>query len=280
MVGRRRHGIGFGLVLGTLVAAGPPALAEQFQCMHGDVERRVELNFAETANRLPCKVLYWRNVAEDAEPRVLWRAEADATFCIDKTKDLIARLEDGGWRCTVADEAQTARREAEPRAREDDQGRQAREPEAPSAPVQAEQEQTNGQHSDERQREALRQSIERDLERLNELTASSTGRFSMDVARFGDLDRDGVEDAAVVMTYRAGSDVAHYLVAYLFDGSAFRPAAKAYLGGSAQDLQVSEIEPIDDGAIRVRFAVSQPGDGRERAAFVLENGELIEAPTS
>jgi len=81
-----------------------------------------------------------------------------------------------------------------------------------------------------------------------------------------------------------GSDVAYYLLAYLFDGSAFVPAAKTYLGGSAQSIEGSQIASIDDGAIRVRFDVAPSGDGvatgHETAAFVFQDGELTEAPTS
>lgn len=283
MEARRRLGIGSGLVVGVALVASAPALAEQFQCRLGEGERRVELSFAEGPDRLPCEVLYWRNVTEESEPEVLWRAETNASFCVEKTQDLIARLENGGWRCT-AEGTQAANGQAEPRTRGDDRRTEAAPPERSAEPAAPEREQTNGQDATEQRRAVLGEAIARDLDRLNQLTASATGEFSMDMAKLGDLDRDGADDAAVIMTYRAGSDVAYYLLAYLFDGSAFRPAAKTYLGGSAQNLQVSEIETIDDGAIRVRFQETQGGAttaaGREGAAFVLEDGELIEAPTS
>lgn len=284
MEGHRRLGIRVGFVVGVMLAASPPVLAEQFQCRLGQAERRIELRFADNGNRLPCEVLYWRDVAVDAEPEVLWRAESEAGFCSERTQELIARLENGGWRCTSPEETQAAAGEtAEPRPPDDDRTTAAA-PDPSHAPDPSGQERTDGQDAAERQQEALGQAIRRDLERLNRLTASADGRFSMNVAKLGDLDRDGIDDAAVVMTYRTGSDAAYYLLAYLSDGSTFRPAAKTYLGGSAQNLEVSEIETIDDGAIRVRFQAAGPGgpapERRERAAFVLEDGKLVEASTS
>jgi len=280
-VPRARHRLGIALLVGATLLGSAPALAEEFQCRLGGVERRVELHLADSANRVPCEVLYWRNVAQQTEPRVLWHAESDARFCIEKTQELIARLEDGGWRCTVADATRSARGEAEPQPESDDRQTAASPPERSTPP---DQDQSNGRDATERQQAVLGQAIARDLERLNQLTASATGRFSMHLAEFGDLDRDGVDDAAVIMTYRTGSDVAYYLLAYLFDGSAFVPAAKTYLGGSAQSIEGSQIASIDDGAIRVRFDVAPSGDGvatgHETAAFVFQDGELTEAPTS
>ena len=69
-----------GLVVGTLsliavsTLAGP-VQSEEFQCRRGDLVRRIELQFADDADRLPCQVVYWKDQESPGEPRVPWKAE-------------------------------------------------------------------------------------------------------------------------------------------------------------------------------------------------------------
>jgi hypothetical protein len=123
----------------------------------------------------------------------------------------------------------------------------------------------------------------RDLRRLAQLSSATDVRFEVAGAELGDLDRDGDDDAAVLLNYlsdRPGT--AQFLLAYRFDGGTFHPTAKTYLGGLGADVLTSDIERINDGTIELVLQMRQQGDqeccpsGRHRRAYALQRGALIE----
>jgi len=182
----------------------------------------------------------------------------DFGFCIERTRDLVQRLEEGGWSC----------RKAAPGERS-----------VPTIPALA----PSGQEAmPEAERRRLDQALARDLQRLAELS-SAKARFEVAGARLGDLDQDGDADAAVLLDYLSdGPASAQFLMAYQYDGETFRPAAKTYLGRLGAEARVSGIERIDEGVIEVVLQVRQQGDqeccpsGRHRQAYVLQDGNLVE----
>ena len=93
-----------GLVVGTLslivvsTLAGP-VHSEEFQCRRGDLVRRVELQFGNDADRLPCQVVYWKDQESPGEPRVPWKADHDLEFCVVKAREMVDGLQSAGWSC-------------------------------------------------------------------------------------------------------------------------------------------------------------------------------------
>jgi hypothetical protein len=101
-------------------------------------------------------------------------------------------------------------------------------------------------------------------------------------AGFGDLHGDGQPDAAALITFDfGGTDYVQHLIAYLYRQGTYRPAASRLIAGSHGDVQSAELEAIKGGMIFLDLRVLQAtgagccASGSRRAAFVLENGELI-----
>ena len=131
---------------------------------------------------------------------------------------------------------------------------------------------------------ALDAIIEQNLVRLND---GVDGRFAAEIADYGDLDGDGLDDGLVFFTYelqRLGQ--ARFVAAYLFDGESYALAATKPLAGSDDSVHSAEIELIEDGVISLRLNVLEPGDaaccpsGLRRQELVLRGGQLIEARTA
>jgi hypothetical protein len=260
-------------ILGMLIGPGQvwvpsqalaDAVEEAFTCHHQARERRVELRHADRPNRLPCQVVYWRDATQTDGGRPLWEAEHDYGFCIEQSRVLLQRLEDGGWSCSklpLDRSAVAAIPAIAPR------GVEALPPRSqPSPSVVAD-------------RRKLDEALARDLSRLAELSSTPGARFEIAATELGDLDRDGDADAAVLLTYLSdGRPPVQFLMAYLFDGQTFRAAAKAYLGSLDSGSAASAIEGIDDGNIELWFELQQRGGsfGRQRQTYLLRDNVLVE----
>jgi hypothetical protein len=121
--------------------------------------------------------------------------------------------------------------------------------------------------------------LARDLRKLEELTGAEV---QAGAAGFGDLHGDRQPDAAVLITFDfGGTNYVQHLVVYLYREGTYRPAASRFIAGSHGDVQSAELEAIKEGMIFVDLRVLQAAgavccaSGSRRAAFVLENGELI-----
>jgi len=123
----------------------------------------------------------------------------------------------------------------------------------------------------------LDQVVEQTLRSVQELYG---GHFQAELAAFGDLDADGLEDAAVLITYRAERDeYVQYLVAYLFNGQTFQSVATKNVGGRFLDALRADLQGIADGKILVELEALDGGAAccaRRRTAFALDNGQLVE----
>ncbi|MDH3747177.1 MAG: hypothetical protein OER97_03135 [Gammaproteobacteria bacterium] len=78
--------------------------AESYQCSYGELQRRVEI-FTEPGVSVPCEVHYYKDTEAPGEPRVLWRATSDASYCEQKTAEFIEKLTGWGWNCGQKDAA-------------------------------------------------------------------------------------------------------------------------------------------------------------------------------
>jgi len=106
------------------------------------------------------------------------------------------------------------------------------------------------------------------------------GDFRAEGTAFGDLDGDGREDAAVLVTYQTErEEYVQYLVAYLFDGETFQSTATKNVGGRFLDALRADVRGIVDRAIVVDLQALDAGEvccETRRAAFVLREGQLVE----
>lgn len=240
-----RGRLGFVAVWGALapVVLGPPAMGEEFHCRLGDNVRRVELLLTDDQDRLPCQVLYWRSNDQPAEPQILWRADFNLEFCFDKARTMIREMQSAGWRCGLVK-----------------QEMQAIEPAAPPP-------------SPEPGDQALHEAVGRDLQRLEKLVGNAGGSFDLTQSALGDLDGDAVSDAAVLLDYEAGGVVkGTFLLAYVFRGDRFEPAAKTALGSDQRGVSGVTIERR---VIELHGDPSATPDPGQRPAYVLRAGQLV-----
>lgn len=63
--------------------------------------RHYSIVFQNTETGLPCSVVDKTN---EQNPRVLWRAEHERSFCQEKIRELVKRLKEQGWRCTATND--------------------------------------------------------------------------------------------------------------------------------------------------------------------------------
>ena len=87
------------LSLPTALIAPSVAQSAEFQCRRGDLVRRIEVQFADDADRLPCQVVYWRDTEQPGRPRVPWNAENQLEFCVEKAREMVDSLQSAGWTC-------------------------------------------------------------------------------------------------------------------------------------------------------------------------------------
>jgi hypothetical protein len=253
------------------------AWSEEYQCRRGDLLRRIEVQFADDADRLPCQVLYWRNTESPGRPRVPWSAEHELNFCISKAREMVERLRSSGWACED-DDAPLSEDAAQLDAAAATE-RSSREPAAPAAPPPGD-DATNG--SSKPDQATLQAALARDIRRLDQLSGTSSGGFEPQMATLGDLNGDGVADGAALLSHRDGDGGAsHHLLVYLFDGKTFQPAARLNLEAYYQNFTKVAIADIADGAIELQLTTPRAGDpsccptGRRRATFELQDGKLV-----
>jgi hypothetical protein len=69
-----------------------------YQCSHGDLNRRVEIVY-ETGVTVPCEVHYYKDTEAPGERQVLWRALKQEGYCEEKTQEFVRQLASWGWNC-------------------------------------------------------------------------------------------------------------------------------------------------------------------------------------
>jgi hypothetical protein len=83
------------------------AYADSWSCRQGNDVREVHVE-QPTSAPVPCNVVY-RKLTEGIEDQVLWNAQSDESYCEEKARGFIEKLESLGWTCveTIRDEAAT-----------------------------------------------------------------------------------------------------------------------------------------------------------------------------
>jgi hypothetical protein len=283
--------------------------------------RLIELSGPDTTQGAACEVRYWRNAEAPGSGRSLWRANRDTDFCAARVRELIARLEAGGWTCNSSAQPASAapvpatgsapklapQTEPRPAAAAPAQIGPAPGPEPAEATLAAKSPsptasltapalfpakprshivaRTERSGSDEpvatppanANAALLDQIVEQTLHSARELYG---GHFQAELAAFGDLDDDGLQDAVVLITYQADrNEYVQYLVAYLFNGETFQSVATRNVGGRFLDALRADLQGIADGKILVELESLGGGTtccARRRSAFALQDGQLVE----
>ena len=78
-----------------------------YQCSHGDLQRRVEVVY-ETGVTVPCEVHYYKDTEAPGEQQVLWRALKQEGYCEEKTQEFVRQLASWGWSCGQAEASEEA----------------------------------------------------------------------------------------------------------------------------------------------------------------------------
>jgi hypothetical protein len=292
---------------GVLLVAAAAGSAENlhYTCSSRALIRQVEVR-EDPARNLACEVLYRKETENPGVEQVLWSAQRDHQFCTEKAEGLVELLESHGWACEPAGASAAApervearvrpepKPEASPAAPARDQAGVRPEPKSELAPADAGTDQARvppelkpeppitvpavARPSREPD-PVLRTAIAQDLEQLK---GSTEATVDAEVGALGDLNGDGREDAAVMITFDPdGDDHAQYLVAYVADGQTFRPAASKFLGGRYREIYGGEIEDIQAGEIHVSLQVLKANDpyccpsGQQPASFTLQGDELL-----
>lgn len=273
-----------------------PARSAEFRCWNGSLERRIEVSGPDAAQGTVCEVRYWRDASAPGSGRVLWSAQQDTDYCAARARELVTRLEAGGWTCgsgeqpaapqpthtqsamppPVADAPAPVAPASEPA--ESAAVGPAQPP--PPAPAQVEASppgETLVPPSANPAAALLDQVVKETLHSVEQLYG---GKFRAEHAAFGDLDGDGADDAAVLITYEAErNDYVQYLVAYLFNGETFQSAATKNVGGRFLDALRADLRGIADRRILLGLEALDGGAAccaTRRTAFALERGQLVE----
>lgn len=89
------------------ICVAGPAMAESVEhaCTHGQMTRAVEVTMPGRTGTA-CEVVY-RKPDEGMPEQVLWTANSDTGYCIDKAAGLIDKLGGWGWSCAPVEAAMT-----------------------------------------------------------------------------------------------------------------------------------------------------------------------------
>jgi hypothetical protein len=268
--------------VGLLATAGvaAPAQSEEYHCRRDDVVRRIEVQYADAADRLPCQVVYWRDTERPGEKQIPWNAQNQLEFCTRKAGEMVERLQSTGWTCDRESPP------AEDAAALDVAGPPEESPREPAAAEATQPDRDLDNGPAQPGNALLQDALSRDIRRLEELTGASW-QFEPDTVMLGDLDGDGVEDGAVLLSHRdERGGVSHHLLAYLFDGTTFQPIARVSLEAYYQNFKDVVVEDIGDRGIDLVLQTRRAGDpeccpsGRRRATFELRDGQLVLAAES
>ena len=293
------------LVASSVTAAvimAASASSEEYHCRRDDVVRRIEVQYADDADRLPCQVVYWRDTERPGDKQIPWNAQNQTEFCTRKAREMAEGLQSTGWTCERAappaedaaaldlaepPEASSPEPAAPPSEPADSSPEPAAPPSRPAASDVTEPDKDLQNGPPQPRNALLQEALARDIRRLEELTGAASWQFEPDAATLGDLDGDGLEDGAVLLSHRdENGGVTHHLLAYLFDGTTFRPIAQVSLEAYYQNFKDVTVEDIGDRGIELVLQMPRAGDpaccpsGRRRATFELRDGQLVLAAES
>ncbi len=75
------------------------AYADSWSCSSENNVREINIEYPSSAP-LPCHVVYKKLTEGFEDPQILWSAYHDDTYCEEKARGLVEKLEESGWVCT------------------------------------------------------------------------------------------------------------------------------------------------------------------------------------
>ncbi len=292
------------LVLATVQQSQAQSTTTQ-RCAKGADIRLIEIKFADDVGRLPCKVIYRPASDSDTLGIVSWQNIPTLAACRTQAGEVIERLSIEGWTCADGpaeddgiDNVATLREQgAEPGAERSEigvgpsTGLDGAALPAGVSPLLIEDDGEVFQDVDEPAKfvdnpdiappsEDLASLIKGDLSQLD---TTLDGLLEAEIAGYGDLNADDIDDALVLYTYISPQPAyRQFLAAYVFDGEAYQLTATKPVGGNISATMDARIETIDQGIIHLTLQAYEPGDasccpsGTHRIALALRELDLVE----
>lgn len=285
------------LLVALSASAAHSAEKTEYTCTSGELVRRIVIEVGDISTSLPCEVVYWKDQEAPGERRVLWNARSDAAFCESKASGLADKLSGAGWSCdagagTTVQAAATPTQPAAPApapAAEPALDAAATAPTQPAQPAPAPQAAPQPSAGQDLQTAAVAPAVPSAVPQIDQLETviqanlsslnqSVDGDFQAEIGDFGDLNRDGIDDAVVFFNYESSTaDFTQFVAAYLFNGESYHLAATKPVGGTDLAVRKVEVDDIVDGSIQLRLVLNDAGQGEDRrAAMVLRDGQLVE----
>ncbi|WP_334078815.1 hypothetical protein [Microbulbifer sp. M83] len=88
-----RAGVLPAFLIALSVSSG--SLAQDFTCVLGDRERRIDVVFADPPRKVPCEVRY----TKAGQVQSLWSAQHRAGYCESRAREFADRHRSWGWEC-------------------------------------------------------------------------------------------------------------------------------------------------------------------------------------
>lgn len=73
--------------------------AQAYVCEYQQHVRRVEVQYESPQQELPCEVHYKKKTEKPGHDQVLWSANNSASYCENKARSFVDKLEGWGWTC-------------------------------------------------------------------------------------------------------------------------------------------------------------------------------------
>lgn len=75
--------------------------ATSYECKQGKVTRSVKIEYSSAPAKVPCKVMYVKDVDANAEAKSIFNAEKKEGFCEEKLAAFIEKTQAAGFTCSA-----------------------------------------------------------------------------------------------------------------------------------------------------------------------------------
>lgn len=83
--------------LAALPLAEPPTMS--YHCTLQNLVRRIEVIVEDPSVKVPCDVVYHKDIERPGHREVLWHADREKSYCEDRAKEFAQKLKGLGWEC-------------------------------------------------------------------------------------------------------------------------------------------------------------------------------------